>query len=270
MALTDEELLKRLRQQQWTSHNICLSSGVTTMPGTPDFLETDLRLKAVARVLSLVFREELAGLRIADLGCLEGGFSLALAQRGARVLGIEARAANLAKAMLLREHFGLSTLNFVLGDVKDFSADRYGVFDATLALGIAYHLDWPVDWLRQVGAATSRVLIVDSHYAPDDDATLRLLDPRISMLGPLENFTSAGVTYRGRWFFEYGENVDREPQLWASYSNCRSVWLTKESLLRAMLDAGFPLVFEQHDYIAPDYKRLTTSFPRTMLVGIKL
>jgi SAM-dependent methyltransferase len=269
MPLSTAVLRQRLGGQQWTSHNIRLSEEITTMPGQPDFLETDLRLHAVLRILRLVFGENLAGLRIADLGCLEGGFSLALAQRGARVTGIEARAKNLEKALLLKQHFDLPHLDFVLGDVKAFSREAFGEFDAVLALGILYHLDRPVHWLRQIGAAVRKVLIADTHYAPATDAELALIDRRIAALGPLEQMDVGGWNCVGRWFSEYGEGVDPEPQLWASYSNRSSFWLTKESLLLALLQAGFPLVLEQHDYSAERYQFFTSKYPRTILVAIK-
>jgi hypothetical protein len=268
MSLSDEELRRRLAGQQWTSHNIRLSDELTTMPGQPDFMETDLRLKAVLRALSLLYGGDLAGLGVADLGSLEGGFALALARLGMNVTGVEARWKNFEKLRLLEEHFGTRNLRFKLDDVKNFSAERFGVCDVTLALGILYHLDNPAAWLRQVAQATRGLLVVDSHYAPDDDAALAQLDPRLT-LGPLKRLADGREIYEGRWFFEYDERADREEQLWASYSNRSSFWLTKESLLKALLRAGFDLVLEQHDYSAGSYKHLTTTFPRVMLLAIK-
>lgn len=269
MPLPDEVLRQRLAEQQWTAHNIRLSPEVQTRPGEPDFMETDLRLKAILRVLSLLYRNRLAGLRVADLGCLEGGFSLALAQRGMDVLGIEARRKNLEKALLLKDHFGLTNLELLRDDVKNFARARQGVFDVTLALGILYHLDEPVAWLRQLSEATRGVLVVDSHYAPADEAALARIDPRLRQLGPLRQIEDQGSRYEGRWFFEYGEDADAESQLWASYSNRSSFWLTKESLLRALLRAGFDLVLEEHDYSADFYERFTVTFPRGMFLAIK-
>lgn len=268
MALSDEDLRRRLAGQQWTSHNIRLSDELTTMPGQPDFMETDLRLKAVMRALSLLYKGDFAALRVADLGCLEGGFALALARRGMNVTGIEARRKNFEKLKLLEEHFGLRNLGFELDDVKNFDVERFGVCDVTLALGILYHLDEPAAWLRQVASATRGLLIVDSHYAPSDDADLAQLDSRLA-LGSLEQMEDGGQIYEGRWFFEYDDKANREDQLWASYSNRSSFWLTKESLLRALLRAGFDLVLEQHDYSADSYRHLTITFPRTMILAVK-
>jgi len=266
--LTTGELRVRLAQQSWTAHNIRLNHELTTLADQPEFLKTDTRLQAVRRTLSLVFHGRLEGLRVADLGCLEGGFSLALAQAGANVVALEAREANIAKARLLKEHFELDNLELVRCDVKEFDAGRFGQFDVVLALGILYHLDSPVSWLHQVSQATRRVLIVDSHFAPEDE-NLAKIDPRISALSPIESLEYAGERFEGRWFFEFDKSADPEPQLWASYSNHRSFWLTKQSLLLAMVRAGFAPVFEQHECAADKYRHFTVTFPRTMLVGVK-
>jgi 2-polyprenyl-3-methyl-5-hydroxy-6-metoxy-1,4-benzoquinol methylase len=269
MPLSNEVLRQRIAEQEWTAHNVRLTPEVTTIPGQPDFMETDLRLRAILRALSVLYRANLTGLRVADLGCLEGGFSLALAQRGMKMLGIEARRKNLEKVLLLKEHFEASNLELMCDDVKNFTRERFGVFDVVLALGILYHLDEPVAWLRQIAETTRGALVVDSHYAPADESSLAQIDPRLSQLSPLERIEVGGEVYEGRWFYEYGKKDDREAQLWASYSNRSSFWLTKESLLRALMRAGFDLVLEQHDYSADFYKRLTITFPRGMFLAVK-
>jgi SAM-dependent methyltransferase len=269
MALSDEEVKRRLAIQRWTAHNIRLSREVTTMPGNPDFIDTDLRLHAILRSLSFIYGDNLGGVRVADLGCLEGGFTLALAQRGMNVTGIEARQQNLEKAQLLKEQFDLSNVEFIRDDVKNFTREKYGSFDVILALGILYHLDQPVAWLRQLAEATRSVLIIDSHFAPADDTALELLDPALKHLGQMEIFEESGLTYEGRAFFEYGPEVDREGQLWASYSNGSSFWLTKESLLRAVMESGFPLVVEQHDYSADSFNYHSVTRARGMYLALK-
>jgi SAM-dependent methyltransferase len=264
-----DDLRQRVQSQVWTSHNVRLTPDLETMPGQPGFLETDLRLHAIQRTLRTLFHGHLASRRVADLGCLEGGFALALAQQGCHVLGIEARQKNLDKALLLKEHFALPNLEFRLGDVKAFTRERFGTFDAVLALGILYHLDDPVAWLAQIGAATAGVLVVETHYAPDDGADLGALTPAIAHLGPIERREAAGWTIEGRWFDEYEQTADRESQVWASYSNHRSFWLTKASLLQAIRRAGFDLVVEQLEYTADFYPYFTREFVRGLFVGVK-
>ena len=268
MSLSNEELRQRLTKQEWTGHNIRLNADLSTMPGKPDFMETDLRLKAILRALGFFYRGQLAGLRVADLGCLEGGFTLAMAQQGMEVVGLEARQMNLDKCVLLKDQFDLGQLEFRLDDVKSFTREKYGLFDVVLALGIFYHLNHPVAWLQQASAATRGLMVVESHYAPADDRALKQLDSRLK-LGPLVQESIDGFRYEGRWFFEFEPHADREVMPWASYSNNQSFWLTKESLLRAALRSGFDLVFEQQDYSAESYQFHNFTFSRGLFLAIK-
>jgi SAM-dependent methyltransferase len=270
MTLTSTALREQLAQRPWTAYNIRLTPEIETLPGQPDFLQTDPRLHAILRTLSLLYYGDIRSLRIVDLGCLEGGFSLALAQRGADVLGIDARSLNIEKAMLLKEHFYLPNLWFVQADVKDFSIERFGRFDVVLALGILYHLDDPVPWLAKVVGATRSVLVVDSHFAPADDHSLQKVGPHVATPGPLETVRQNGHDYEGRWTYEFAPGTDPEPRLWSSHSNYRSFWLTKQSLLQAMTHSGCDLVFEQHDYSAERHDWFATEFVRMMCWGLKL
>ncbi|HWP54964.1 MAG TPA: methyltransferase domain-containing protein [Pyrinomonadaceae bacterium] len=268
MALSNDELRRRLAGQEWTAHNLRINSEIATMPGKPDFMETDLRLKAIMRALAFCYRGQLAGLRLADLGCLEGGFTLAMAQQGMEVIGLEARQMNLDKCLLLKDQFDLPELEFRLDDVKNFGREKYGVFDVVLALGIFYHLNHPITWLQQAAAATRGLMVIESHYAPADDRALKQLDSRLK-LGPLVQESIDGFRYEGRWFFEFEPHADREVMPWASYSNNQSFWLTKESLLRATLRSGFDLVFEQHDYSAESYQFHNFVHSRGLFLAIK-
>ena len=270
MALADEQLKLRLANQEWTSHNLRLSPEITTMPGKPDFMETDTRLRSILRSLSMLYRDGFKGLRVADLGCLEGGFALALAQRGMDVIGIEARQNNFNKLSLIKEHFALPNLEFRRDDVKNFTRENYGSFDIVLALGILYHLDEPIKWMRQLAAATERVLIVDSHFAPSIDAGLPLMDKRLP-LSPIQKLKDGDTTYEGRWFADCSADMDREAQVWSSYSNNKSFWLTRDSLCCALVRAGFEVVYQQLDAWGnlDVYKHFSTSFVRGMFVALK-
>jgi hypothetical protein len=273
--LSSDELNARrdeLAGQRWTAHNVKLADGLLTMPGQPEFFETDSRLAAVRRAIRGMVGDDMSALRIADLGCLEGGFAAALALDGATVVGIEARTANIEKADLLRRHFGLTNLTLEQADVKDFTLERFGSFDVVLALGIAYHLDRPAAWLAQVARATSSLLIVDSHVAPADDDQLAKMRADLRELSPLELELTGDRAYLGRWYVEFDKGISDEArgeQLWASWSNHRSFWLTEESLLRVLTDAGFAMVIQQHDATVGAYDYYRTQFSRGMYVAAR-
>jgi hypothetical protein len=101
-----------------------------------------------------------------------------------------------------------------------------------------------VAFLHQLGAATRRLLIVQTHYSTRPDAEHE--------------------GHRGHWYEEGG--IAR----WASWKNERSFWLTRRDLMSAMRDAGFSLVFEQADY-RDDILADDPAEPgaRSMFVGIK-
>ena len=268
MALTPEDLRERLSRQAWTAHNLELAPGVWTLPGQNGFLETNMYLKAIQRVLALLYGPRLAPLRVADLGCLEGGFSVAFAREGAEVLGMEARPDNLEKCALAGAQLGTDRLSFVAGDVKDFTAEAFGTFDVVLALGILYHLDDPVRWIQQVAAATRGVLFLDTHFAPEGADLPEELDDRLRALGPLTTAPSTTML-RGRWFQEFTTEEQRNAMPWASWSNPASFWLTKQSLLCCAWEAGFDCLWEIHDAWSRRYENRHRTYPRCLLVAVK-
>jgi SAM-dependent methyltransferase len=270
VALTEDVLRKRLAGQNWTAHSLELLPGLCTVPSLSPFLTTNLHLLAILRLLDLLYPNGLSGLRVADLGCLEGGFALAFAQRGAHVVAVEARPENIEKCLLVKEHFDLPNLSFVQADVKSFNADSFGSFDVVLAMGILYHLDDPVASLLDMAKATAGVLFVDTHFAPADDHTMSVLDPRLRTLGPLTTGSFGTWPYKGRLFREYDTEAQRDSMPWASYSNPSSFWLTKGSLISALhVLCGFGVVMEQYDHYSSAYEAFSTSYPRCMFVGVK-
>jgi SAM-dependent methyltransferase len=251
---------------------MALGDGRMTIPGRPDFLETDRRLWALDRALGVLLGS-MDGRRVADLGSLEGGFAVAMARRGATVVAVEARTANVDKINLLRDHFGLAgSIQVVVGDVKDVDAWAAEPFDVVMALGILYHLDNPVVWLRDVASRAGGILVLDTHVAPADDLAMARLRTDLRHLGRIDVQFHDGVAYEGRWFQEFAPTISecsRADQLWASWQNERSFWLTEEALLRALLDAGYNLVMEQHDLTARDYRLFSEEYPRAMYIALR-
>ena len=277
-VIPPEELARRIAALPWTNQNMELAPGVWTVPGTPPIL-TDPRVRCAVRTVQDVFGRDLSGVRIADLGCLEGGISLAFALEGAEVLGIEGREANIAKCELVREAADLPNLGFALDDVRRFTRERYGEFDAVLVCGLLYHLDEPVAWLRQAAACARRMIFVDTHFAPETDAgtaamdTMPFFDLRANPLGPLVTVSDGEGDYEGRWWFEFPEAAsaeDRAKLLWASLDNPRSMWLTRRSVYRLLAACGFESVGERLDFAAADdIPVLLREKSRTCFTGVR-
>lgn len=170
--------------------------------------------------------------RILDIASLEGAYSAEFAQRGAEVLGVEGRRTNIERA---KAHYEMPNLKFVQDDVRNISREKYGEFDIVLCLGILYHLDEPdcFKLLESIGEVCTGFAIIDTHLAinPEDVAEYN------------------GREYHGWLFTEYEHEPteeETEATSWASIGNRKSFWLSKPSLVNAIVDAGFSSVYESH------------------------
>lgn len=190
------------------------------------------RRARINHIVSNFGRKDLTGLRALDLASLEGHYSAELAMRGAEVLGIEGRRVNLERALAL---FPLSGIKFVQDDVRNLSREKYGTFDIVLCLGILYHLDAPdcFKLLESVAEVCQGFAVIDTHIGLTGNEVVHY----------------RGQEYRGYYFTEYPSPPtpeEQEEQTWMAISNLRSLWLTKSSLINAIIDAGFSAVYECH------------------------
>jgi hypothetical protein len=226
----------------FTAHNIRLDDGTFTKPEAGVSVEDTPWFQSARGMLGAVFPGDKSRLRLADLGCLEGGFSVGFARMGFQVLGMEVRESNFAACRYVKERTSLPNLDFVHDDA--WNVARYGPFDAIFCCGLLYHLDRPRRFLEVLAGATRRLLIVQTHFATAEP----------SRKFPLSELTeNEGLP--GRWYPEFADDAHfarREEHRWAAWDNRRSFWVRREHLLQAIRDVGFELVLEQFDSLGPD------------------
>jgi SAM-dependent methyltransferase len=175
----------------------------------PDVAEDDPRAQALLESLG-----PLHGRRILDLGCGKGRFARILADRGARVVGLDVSAAMLAAA-------GGAGLDRVRGSARRLPF-RDASFDAAIAVEVFEHLepraiDDVCDELRRVLRPGGRFVLVDKNvYAMNarrpwlPALAVKWLDQRRGLWmypagGPVRErwFRPAGMRRRlARWFPE--------------------------------------------------------------------
>jgi 2-polyprenyl-3-methyl-5-hydroxy-6-metoxy-1,4-benzoquinol methylase len=80
---------------EFTSHNIRLDDGTFTKPDYPVSMEFTPGLYLPAECWRPCFLETRTGIRLADLGCLEGGYAVEFARMGFQVLGMDVRESNI-------------------------------------------------------------------------------------------------------------------------------------------------------------------------------
>jgi Methyltransferase domain len=273
---------------QFTAHNIRLDDGSYTKPDEGLSIDAHPWFLAAKRVLDATFPADKSRLSIADLGCLEGGYTVEFARLGFQAMGIDVRESNIEVCRYVQSKVNLPNLQFVRDDV--WNAAKYGVFDAVFCCGLFYHLDKPRKFLDVLSSITRRVLILQTHFAQAGDSP-SFIQPRrlrraLSRLLPLKNtgttthklsFLAENEGLPGRWFPEFRTERafrDRENRRWASWDNRRSFWIQREYLLQGIRDAGFDLVFEQFDSLGADIADEMTegsyrTSGRSTFIGVK-
>ncbi len=246
----------------FTAHNIILDNGDHTLLGTTPIQE-DPNFISARKMLDLVFPGDKSQYRLADLGCLEGGHSVELARMGFNVVGLEVRDSNIAACQYVKSRVNLPNLQFVQDDV--WNVGNYGDFDAAFCVGLLYHLDNPVSFLRMLSGITKKLLLVHAHFATD---------------APIQKFNLSEISTNegaeGRWFTEFSEDTfgNRDSHKWSSWNNKRSFWLKREHLLQSIKAAGFDIVLEQYDGLGNIAESMGSGYYKTdnrgsFFVGIK-
>lgn len=194
---------------------------------------TEARLRWLADfVPSLMESRRLA--TALDVGCGIGYFSRYLADLGFRVLGVDARQANVQEAAER-----CPDVEFRVGDVEDTEIRQIGPCDLVVCFGLLYHLENPFLAVRNLAAITSQLLIIESVVVPHRQPLATLID----------EFTGEDQSLHG------------------------IALVPTESCLTKMLHAaGFPYVY--HSLTVPDHpdfrKTGTSKQRRTVLVAGKL
>ena len=243
------------------------------MPEKDRTLEHYPPFRAAKRTLAFVFPQDRRDVRIADLGCLEGGYTALFARMGFQTVGIEVRQRNYEACLFIKENVDLPNLSFEMDDV--WNTHKYGEFDAIFCSGLLYHLDRPKRFLEYISSLTRKLLLLQTHFAPDSEEDGAVETYHLSSLQENE-----GV--RGRWQIEFpDENLmlrirDEDDQRHASYRNTKSFWLQKCYLLDILRKVGFDIIYEQYDSLGNniahsmlDKEGYYKKHRRCLFVGIK-
>jgi SAM-dependent methyltransferase len=198
----------------------------------------------VRRVLQLT--RDLSGgrdpreLRILDLGCGDGVFSIEAGGKGAEVLAVDGRDVRMSSGVDCASRHGLSRVRFEQRDVREITRESHGEFDAIYCLGILYHLDVPdaFTWLENLRAMCRGFILIDTEVAPRiaDSATWR------------------DRTYPGLRTREHEDAVAadaRRANTFRSLDNTFNFLFGRDALVRLLHDIGFTSVMEVHVPLEP-------------------
>jgi len=237
MKLVSQLAEIRSRFGNWTAHNIELAPGLFTIAEAPPD-RAQQRAALYCGLATTLLKRPLRGLRVLDLGCLEGGISIALARHAAECTGVDIRRNHLAKAIFASKAMKLDKrCHWIEGDVTDSRLwKRLGQFDLLICSGLLYHLDAdsiiPVLHHMHKACRTHGMVIIDTNIAPAPKACFELPD----------NKQLWGVYWQ-----EHSPEADSRERLaacWSSYQNNQAFWLTERSLTNALVISGFGTVIK--------------------------
>ncbi len=172
-------------------------------------------------------------LRILDLACGEGVYSIEAALRGAEVVAIDARNDRMNDGVQIVERLGIKRIKFEQNDIRKVNRESHGEFDVIFFLGILYHLDesdiFPI--LHNIFTMCKKFVVIDTHIA----------------MNCLYRVKHNGHLYEGLQGREHADSDSdsvRKGRLLASLDNALCFQFTKESLFRMLNNIGFTSVYE--------------------------
>ena len=146
----------------WDSNNVYLEDGLYTMGS--EIVGDEIKLQRVVQCVLDHMGGTVEGMRIVDLGCGEGLYSIEFARRKASCLAVEGREPRAEKVRFVKKVLSLDNLDVVQDDVRNLSVEKYGKFDVVLCLGILYHLGAPdvFSFAARLSEVCRKICIIDT------------------------------------------------------------------------------------------------------------
>jgi SAM-dependent methyltransferase len=113
----------------------------------------------------------LAGKRILDIGCGVGHLAARLVEMGSTVVCVDGRDQNIASLRARYPH-----LEAHVGNVESEPLSRFGRFHIVFSYGLLYHLENPIQSLRNMEAVCDEMLLLETIICDHQSAIVRVED----------------------------------------------------------------------------------------------
>jgi len=164
----------------------------------------------------------LDGLKVLELGPLEGGHTWQLEGFGADVLAIEGNAEAYLKCLIVKEVLGMRS-KFLLGDFVRYLRETDQPYDLIFASGVLYHMVRPLELIELICRASARSFVWTHVY-----------DPEKSPGFVSDEVTHAGVT-APHFSHDYGDTT--HGKFWGGLAD-RASWLRRDDIIAAFKAFG--------------------------------
>ena len=117
-----------------------------------------------------------AGKRVLDAGCGVGHLAARLERMGCRVVCVDGREANISS---LRERY--PALEAHVANVERDPLERFGRFDAVFSYGLLYHLENPLQALRNLESVCDELMLLETIICDHELPLVRVEDEGLGM-----------------------------------------------------------------------------------------
>jgi len=138
-----KELRKKIRQLGRWYQKINIEGVITLPPGKPhsDKKESTYLWNQIDSCVSGNYKS----LKILDIGCNAGYYSIMAAKKGASVVGIEANSMRFKQAEFLKDYYEKLwktklDITYIKKDILDVDFSKMGKFDYIFAFAVLYHI----------------------------------------------------------------------------------------------------------------------------------
>jgi len=192
--------------------------------GKADLL-ADPRPAQAARYLGAGGRID--GMSVLELGPLEAAHTYQLEQLGAgRILAIEANSDAYLKCLIMKEVLGLKHATFLLGDFSPYLAQTRDRFDLVFCCGVLYHMEHPLQLIRDIARVTERCFVWTQYY----DEKHPDCRQRVRTAATLDSFSAPYFAT------PYGDRT--LPGFWGGNKSSSS-WMMRDDIIAAFRHFGF-------------------------------
>lgn len=212
--MKEEEIREQIRRLAPFYHNVELPYGLRTY--IPELSRRDIERTRCPNLIRHAFSPlmqacggSLRGLRVLDVGCSCGGFSVEASKRGAEyVLGIDTADRYIEQANFIKEALELKNVEFKKMHIEDVEEATVGQFDVVFCFGILYHLENPVFAMRKLSNVCRRIMLVDCTVMRkwfDHDPLWRMNFPPVATLSDRDASTSL---WREKKYCQFTPNAE--------------------------------------------------------------
>jgi tRNA (mo5U34)-methyltransferase len=193
-----EELQRRIAQFSRWHYRFEFEGGVATPIYREDHVNRhEQRRRYFFDALLAVTGGSLAGMRVLDLGCNAGFWSLAAAEAGADfVLGVDGRGEHVEQAQLVFEAKGVDRTRYRFERANIFEHSFAERFDVVLCLGLMYHVSQPVKLFEIFTSVGASLVVIDTEIHPSNASCFAL--HHVSLENPMTAVDYTIVLYPSR------------------------------------------------------------------------